>query len=88
MHEKPAMDDHGMSNAELVRVAAEWTHLATNCGRQAAAWVEQGTRWSLTGDDHLDAAGKRVQVVADHAREMAACLRAGARELLDAAARN
>jgi hypothetical protein len=82
------MDQPGQSSGELVRVAAEWTHLASNCGRQAAVWVEQGTRWSLTGDDQLGAAGKRVQVLADHVREMAAALREGARELLDAVARD
>ena len=87
MHHDPAMDSV-QSNAELVRVAAEWTHLATKCGRQAAAWVEQGTRWCLTGDDHLGVAGKRVQALAEHAREMAAALREGARKLLDAAARD
>ena len=82
------MDNHGQSSAELVRVSAEWTHLATNCGRQAAAWVEHGARWSLTGDDRLDAAGRRVQILAEHAREMAAFLREGARELLDVVTRD
>jgi hypothetical protein len=72
------------AQAELVRVAAEWTHLASNCRRQAAAWIEQGTRWSLTGDDQLGVAGRRAQLLADHAREMATFLREGARELLDA----
>jgi len=74
------------AQAELVRVAAEWTHLASNCGRQAAAWIEQGRRWSLTGDDQLAVAGSRAQLLAEHAREMAAFLREGARELLDAVA--
>jgi hypothetical protein len=82
------MDAHQQSTVDLVRVAAEWTHLATNCARQAAGWVEQGTRWSLTGDDQLSAMAKRVQVVAEHTREMAACLREGARELLDVVARD
>jgi hypothetical protein len=80
--------DNAQPNAELVRVAAEWTHLATNCGRQAAAWIDQATRWSRTGDDHLAVAGKRAQLLAEHAREMAAFLREGARELLDAATRD
>ena len=80
--------DTSQSNAELVRVAAEWTHLASNCGRQAAAWIEQGKRWSLTGDDQLGVAGRRAELLAEHAREMAAFLREGARELLDAVAQD
>jgi hypothetical protein len=87
MHHVQAMDN-SQSNAELVRVAAEWTHLATNCGRQATAWIEQGKRWSLTGENHLGAAGRRAQELAEHAREMASSLREAARELLDAVARD
>ena len=76
------------AQAELVRVAAEWTHLASNCGRQAAAWIEQRKRWSLTGGDQLGVAGRRAELLAEHAREMAAFLREGARELLDAVAQD
>lgn len=74
-------------SGELVRVAAEWTHLANDCGRRAAVWVEQGKRWSQTGQGHLGAAGERVEHLADHVREMATRLRAGARELLSAVPR-
>jgi len=82
------MDIHRHPDGELVRVAAEWTHLATDCSRRATAWAEQGARWSRTGLGHLGSAGERVRLLADHAREMAARLREGARELLDAVPRD
>jgi len=79
-------DEH--PSGDLVRVAAEWTHLANDCGRRAAAWVEQGNRWSQTGQGRLGTAGERVRLLADHMRDMATRLRAGARELLSAVSRD
>ena len=75
-------DDHPES--ELVRVAADWTHLANDCARRADAWGEQGARWSEAGHGYLGTAGERVRLLAEHAREMAVRLREGAREVLDA----
>jgi hypothetical protein len=81
------MDRDEEASGELVRVAAEWTHLANDCGRRAAAWGEQGGWWSQAGHGHLATAGERVRLLAEHAREMATRLREGAREVLDAVPR-
>jgi len=75
-------------NGELVRVAAEWTHLANDCARRATAWAEHGKRWSQTGQGHLGAAGERVGLLTDHVREMATRFREAARELLNAVPRD
>ena len=88
MHWPRHMERAEHPNGELVRVAAEWTHLANECGRRAAAWAEQGRRWSQTGQGHLGAAGERVGLLADHMREMATRLREHARELLNAVPRD
>ena len=87
MHRYPIMDRDDHPESELVRVAAEWTHLANDCGRRAAAWGAQSARWSQAGHGHLATAGERVRLLAEHAREMAARLREGAREVLDAVPR-
>ena len=83
MHRPRYMETAEHPSGELVRVAAEWTHLANDCSRRAAAWGEQGRRWSQTGQGHLGAAGERVGLLVDHVREMATLLREAARELLN-----
>ena len=87
MHSCRNMERDEHPSGEVVRVAAEWTHLANDCGRRAAAWMEQGRRWSQTGHGHLGAAGERVGLLADHVREMATRLREAARELLSSVPR-
>jgi len=87
MHLAPVMERLEHPSPELVRVAAEWTHLANECGRRAAVWVEQGKRWSRTGQGNLGTAGERVGLLADHVREMATHLREAARDLLAAVPR-
>ena len=88
MHRPGHMETVEHTSGEIVRVAAEWTHLANDCGRRAAAWAEQGRRWSQTGQGNLGAAGERVGLLTDHVREMATRLREEARDLLSAVPRS
>ena len=79
------MESEGSSRAELTSVASEWARLATECGRRATIWAEHAGRWAATGEERLRTASRRASLLSDCAREMAAQLRMGALELLDAA---